>query len=82
MIMISVTIILEANEDYFNDSITSDWAFPQENFEPEIPPDLIAAIENNVSLTFCATLKIAKKLGPFFFLYIKKLNAPPLAVMQ
>ena len=74
MIMISVTLILEANEDYFNDSITSDWAFPGENFEPEIPPDLIAAIENNVSLTFCATLKIAKKLGPFFFPLHKKIE--------
>ena len=57
MIMISVTLISEANEDYFNDSITSSWTFPGESFESEIPPDLIAAIENNVSLTFCATLK-------------------------
>ena len=57
MIMILVTIILEANEDYFNDSITSDWAFPGENFEPEIPPDLIAAIENNVSPYFLRDFK-------------------------
>ena len=82
MIMISLLSILQANEDYFNDSITSDWVFQTKDFEYEIPPDLIAAIKNNVALTFCVTLKIAKKLGPFFFLCIKKLNALLSAVMQ
>ena len=74
MIMISLLSILQANEDYFNDSITSDWVFQTKDFEYEIPPDLIAAIKNNVALTFCVTLKIAKKLGPFFFPLQKKIE--------
>ena len=72
MIMISLLSILEANEDYFNDSITSDWVFQTKDFEHEIPPDLIAAIKNNVALTFCVTLKIAKKVRAIFFSSAKK----------
>ena len=33
----------------------------------KIPDKLIYAIENNVSLTFCAHLNFAKKIGPFFY---------------
>ena len=74
MAMISVWSILESNEHYFDKSITSDSALQKTNFELKIPPDLIAAIDNNVSLTFCLTIKIAKKLGPFFLPLHKKIE--------
>ncbi len=74
IVVISVWSFLEANEHYFNEPITSDWVFQKKNFEHEIPTDLTAAIENNVTLTFCMTLKIAKKFGPFFFSLHKKIE--------
>ena len=75
LVMMAVTFawsFVEANDHYFDEPITSEWNFQKKNFELEIPAGLIAAIENNVSLTFCMTMKIAKKLGPFFFPLHKK----------
>ena len=59
--------ILEANEYHFEKPTSPDQITQTGDVELKIPISLMEAIENNVALTFCATIKLAKKIGPFFF---------------
>ena len=62
-----VCLILEANEYYFKEQASPDEITELSHVRLKIPPNLMKAIEHNVTLTFCATTKLAKKIGPFFF---------------
>ena len=62
-----VCLILEANEYHFKEQASPDEITKLSHVRLKIPPNLMEAIEHNVTLTFCATTKLAKKIGPFFF---------------
>ena len=65
--MFLVCLILKANEYYFKKPASPEEITETGHVQLKIPPNLMEAIEHNVSLTFCATTKLAKKIGPFFF---------------
>jgi len=65
--MFVACFILEASEYYFEEPTSRDQINEKGGDELKIPLDLMEAIENNIPLTFCATKKLAKKVGPFFF---------------
>ena len=69
--MFLVCLILRANEYYFKKPASPDEITETGHVQLKIPPNLMEAIEHNVSLTFCATTKLAKKIGPFFSCELK-----------
>lgn len=74
LIHLTLFIALISKENYAS-VLNRKVAIIHDNSKPlKIPDKLIYAIENNVSLTFCAHLNFAKKIGPFFYPIRKKLE--------
>ena len=57
----------EANGFYLDPADTVSGAGQRIRVNIDVPTTLAYAINNDISLTFCANLNLAKKIGPFFF---------------